>query len=130
MGASDLTGFAPSFRIRQGRIENVPQGELRVDGGRVKAATRVSRADGAGAADPDPEVQETGRAITDADAKMIRSCVIYRDDIIALNKPPGLPVQGGSKLTRHVVGLGPALRYELDEDPRLVHRLDKALRAF
>ena len=57
---------------------------------------------------------------------MIRACVIYRDDhIIALNKPPGLPTQGGSEQTRHVDGLAEALRFGLDEKPRLVHRLDK-----
>jgi len=42
-----------------------------------------------------------------------------------LNKPPGLPSQGGSKQTRHVDGLAEALRFGLDEKPRLVHRLDK-----
>jgi len=64
--------------------------------------------------------------ISDADAKMIRSCVIYKDDhVIALNKPPGLPVQGGSKQTRHVDGLAEALMFDREEKPRLVHRLDK-----
>jgi 23S rRNA-/tRNA-specific pseudouridylate synthase len=39
---------------------------------------------------------------------MIQSCVLYRDEhIIALNKPPGLPVQGGSKQHRHVDGPHP-----------------------
>ncbi|MEP5091357.1 MAG: RluA family pseudouridine synthase, partial [Paracoccaceae bacterium] len=65
-------------------------------------------------------------SISDADAKMIRSCVIYRDDhVIALNKPHGLAVQGGSKQARHVDGLAAALMFDLDEKPRLVHRLDK-----
>ena len=57
---------------------------------------------------------------------MIRDCVIYRDDhVIAINKPAGLPTQGGSKQTRHVDGLAEALKFGLDEKPRLVHRLDK-----
>ncbi|MBT8423509.1 MAG: RluA family pseudouridine synthase, partial [Silicimonas sp.] len=47
------------------------------------------------------------------------------DHIIALNKPPGLPTQGGSKQTRHVDGLAEVLRFGFDEKPRLVHRLDK-----
>jgi len=116
--------------LRQGRIEKMcRKGELRVDGGRVKASTRVEAGQMIRVPPiPDPALEGKPDApeITDADAKMIRGCVIYRDDhIIALNKPPGLPVQGGSKLTRHVDGLGPALRYDLDEDPRLVHRLDK-----
>jgi 23S rRNA pseudouridine955/2504/2580 synthase len=58
---------------------------------------------------------------------MIRSCVIYKDDhVIALNKPPGLAVQGGSgQSDRHVDALSEALMFDLEEKPRLVHRLDK-----
>jgi 23S rRNA pseudouridine955/2504/2580 synthase len=57
---------------------------------------------------------------------MIRAAVIYRDDhVIALNKPPGLPTQGGTGQARHVDGLAEALAFDADEKPRLVHRLDK-----
>ncbi|MCE8470980.1 RluA family pseudouridine synthase, partial [Rhodovulum sulfidophilum] len=64
--------------------------------------------------------------VSEADAEMIRSCVIFRDaHVIALNKPPGLPVQGGSGQARHVDGMGEALRFGYDENPRLVHRLDR-----
>ena len=57
---------------------------------------------------------------------MIRACVIWRDeDVIALNKPPGLAVQGGSGQRRHVDGLAEALRFGRAEKPRLVHRLDR-----
>ena len=57
---------------------------------------------------------------------MIRACVIWRDDdIIALNKPPGLAVQGGSGQRRHVDGLAEALRFDRPDKPRLVHRLDR-----
>ena len=117
-------------QLTQGRIEKMcRKGECRVDGGRVKPATRLEEGQSvrvppvpdavAKPVDPKPRV-------SDKDAEMIRSCVIYRDDhVIALNKPPGLPVQGGSGQTRHVDGLGEALRFGLDENPRLVHRLDK-----
>jgi 23S rRNA pseudouridine955/2504/2580 synthase len=117
--------------VPQGRIEKMcRKGELRVDGGRVKANTRLE----AGQQVRIPPLPEPGEApaaaakprISEADAKMIQSAVIYRDaHIIALNKPPGLPVQGGSKQTRHVDGLAEALRFDKDEPPRLVHRLDK-----
>ena len=57
---------------------------------------------------------------------MIQDAVIYMDDhLIVLNKPAGLPSQGGSKQVRHVDGLAEALKYDRDEKPRLVHRLDK-----
>ncbi|XDA98843.1 RluA family pseudouridine synthase [Sulfitobacter sp. LCG007] len=117
-------------QISQGRIEKMcRKGELRVDGGRVKPATRL--VEGQQVRIPPlpegeaPPPENKGR-ISEADAKLIRSCVIYRDDhVIALNKPPGLPVQGGSGQERHVDGLAEALMFELDEKPRLVHRLDK-----
>ncbi|MEM6304181.1 MAG: RluA family pseudouridine synthase [Pseudomonadota bacterium] len=117
-------------QIPQGRIEKMcRKGEIRVDGGRVKAATRLEPGQQVripplpDAAAPPP----TRAKITEADAKMIRACVIYRDDhVIALNKPPGLAVQGGSgQAERHVDGLGEALMFDLEEKPRLVHRLDK-----
>ena len=44
---------------------------------------------------------------------------------IVINKPPGLAVQGGTKTERHVDGLLDGLRFDSDERPRLVHRLDK-----
>jgi 23S rRNA pseudouridine955/2504/2580 synthase len=117
-------------QIPQGRIEKMcRKGEIRVDGGRVKGSTRLKEGQSVRVpplpdqAAPPP----TQSRISDADARMIRSCVIYRDDhVIALNKPPGLAVQGGSgQSERHVDGLGAALMFDLDEKPRLVHRLDK-----
>ncbi|MBT8415331.1 MAG: RluA family pseudouridine synthase [Boseongicola sp.] len=115
--------------VQQGRIEKMcRKGEIRVDGGRVKAATRLE----AGQTVRIPPLPDTAAPkivrskVSDADAEMIQSCVIWRDEhLIALNKPPGLATQGGSKQTRHVDGLGDALRFGMDEKPRLVHRLDK-----
>ena len=52
--------------------------------------------------------------------------MIHRDDwVIALNKPSGLAVQGGSGTERHVDGMLDGLRFGFEERPRLVHRLDK-----
>ena len=51
--------------------------------------------------------------------------VLYRDDqLIVLNKPHGLPVQGGPGITRHLDGMLDALR-STPARPRLVHRLDR-----
>lgn len=116
--------------VGQGRIEKMcRKGEIRVDGGRVKPSTRISPGQYVRVPPlPDPgEIQERPRdRISEVDAGMIRGSVIYRDDhIIALDKPPGLPVQGGSKQTRHVDGMAEALRFGFAEKPRLVHRLDK-----
>ncbi len=116
--------------VSQGRIEKLcRKGDLRVDGGRVKASTRITPGQSVRVPPlPAPETITAGPKtdISDADAAMIRDCVLYRDDhIIALNKPPGLPVQGGTGHNRHVDSLSEALRFGYDEKPRLVHRLDK-----
>ena len=52
--------------------------------------------------------------------------ILHQDEgLLVIDKPPGLPVQGGSGQTRHVDGLAEALKFGRDEKPRLVHRLDK-----
>ena len=56
----------------------------------------------------------------------MRSLVIYEDDdIIALNKPAGLAVQGGSGVARHIDKMLEAWTSPKGEKPRLVHRLDR-----
>jgi len=112
--------------VPQGRIEKMcRKGEIRVDGGRVKASTRLAEGQSV-RLPPLPDPSDEGSEPSPEDADMIRAAVIWRDDhVLALNKPPGLPSQGGSKQTRHVDGLAEALRFGADEKPRLVHRLDK-----
>ncbi len=52
--------------------------------------------------------------------------VLYRDkNIIVINKPSGLPTQGGSKQTTHLDRLLPLLESDGQDKPKLVHRLDK-----
>lgn len=122
-------------QLTHGHIEKMcRKGEIRLDGGRVKASTRLGEGQSLrlpplpDRSAPDRAVQGRApkRPISDADAEMIRSAVIYRDDhIIALNKPPGLAVQGGSGQSVHVDGLAAALCFGLETAPKLVHRLDK-----
>ena len=59
------------------------------------------------------------------DLKLIRnSLIIENDEILVLNKPQGISVQGGSKISRHIDGLlQPA--FKTLYRPLLVHRLDK-----
>lgn len=118
--------------ITQGQVEKLCRtGQIRVDGGRVKASTRVTPGQevrvpplpkAAPATAPKPEA-----GISEVDARMIQGAVLWKDEhIIALNKPPGLPSQGGSgQGMRHVDGLTPALTFGYKDAPKLVHRLDK-----
>lgn len=120
--------------MTQGQVEKLCRtGQIRVDGGRVKASSRV----GPGMQVRVPPLPKTdapaeGRAapaagISEADAQMIQAAVLWKDEhIIALNKPPGLPSQGGSgQGARHVDGLAEALKFGYKDRPKLVHRLDK-----
>jgi 23S rRNA pseudouridine955/2504/2580 synthase len=101
-------------------------GQIRVDGARAKPDTRLS----AGAqvrVPPLPEPPPAGELarLDPRDAAYARSLVIYEDEeVLALNKPSGLAVQGGTKTVKHVDRLLSAWGEGLDR-PRLVHRLDR-----
>jgi 23S rRNA pseudouridine955/2504/2580 synthase len=70
-----------------------------------------------------PPVWPRGRPKTRA---FLKSITLYEDaDILVLNKPIGLSVQGGSGSARHMDGMLDALRGADGERPRLMHRLDK-----
>jgi len=121
-------------QLTQGRIEKMcRKGELRLDGGRVKASARLAVGQSlrvppipAASAEHQAKAKATISRITDEDAAMIRSCVIYKDDdLIAINKPPGLASQGGTGTTRHVDLLSEALKFDREDKPKLVHRLDR-----
>src|SRR3546814_10470011 len=57
----------------------------------------------------------TAPAVTAQDAAALQAAVLYRDDnVIALDKPAGLAVQGGSGQRRHLDGMLEALRFGAD----------------
>ncbi len=119
--------------LGHGRLEKLLRtGQVRVDGGRVKASTRLEPGqmvrvpplpDDAPKAAP---TQKAAKQKAVQDGAFLRDLVIYRDDdMIALNKPAGLAVQGGSRTEKHIDAMLDALKYDAPERPRLVHRLDK-----
>jgi 23S rRNA pseudouridine955/2504/2580 synthase len=123
----------------------VRTGQVRVDGARAKTSTRLepgmavrvpplSRTGADGPAEQDgPEKNESGpqkppskMGDAKADAAFLKSITLYEDrEVLVLNKPFGLAVQGGSGTTRHVDGMLEALRDRAGQKPRLVHRIDK-----
>ena len=55
-----------------------------------------------------------------------RDWIIYDDaDLLVLNKPAGLAVQGGSKTFIHLDGMLDHFQFDYQARPKLVHRLDK-----
>jgi 23S rRNA pseudouridine955/2504/2580 synthase len=107
----------------------VRKGELRVDGKRAKPNDRLEpgmsvRVPPLRLDQPTERPRNAARDATDSD--FLRSLILYEDaEMMVLNKPFGLAVQGGSGTVRHVDGLLDALTGPDGQKPRLVHRLDK-----
>ena len=108
----------------------IRKGEVRVNGKRTEPKARLK----AGQSVRIPPLQlEAPKPRDDApqaqkDRAFIRSITLYEDDdVLVLNKPMGLAVQGGSGTTHHLDGMLGALRgaHPDAQRPRLVHRLDK-----
>ena len=103
-------------------------GQVRVDGGRAKASTRLEQGQTV-RVPPLPDVAPPPgprHRPSKADRDFLASITLYEDDdLLILNKPSGIAVQGGTKTPHHIdrllegMGDGPETR------PRLVHRLDR-----
>src|SRR5581483_2222417 len=113
--------------LTQGQIGKLARsGQLRVDGARTRPEARLA----AGAQVrvpplPDAPVELRPQALSPEERAFARALVLYEDDeVLALNKPAGLAVQGGTKTHRHIDRLLGAWG-EGVERPRLVHRLDR-----
>jgi len=105
----------------------VRKGELRVDGRRVETRDRLRggqkvRVPPLSLAPP----RQTGQASEAARTRaFLKGIILYEDDdVLVLDKPYGLAVQGGSGTVRHVDGMLEALAGD-GQRARLVHRLDK-----
>ena len=113
--------------MSQGLLEKLcRKGLVRVDGGRTKAASRLAA--GQTIRIP-PEVVSAERPKKSVDYRLadeLKEKIIYQDrDLLVINKPSGLAVQGGTKTERHIDAALPALTFDAEEAPRLVHRLDR-----
>jgi 23S rRNA pseudouridine955/2504/2580 synthase len=105
----------------------IRKGELRVNGKRVDGKDRLEA--GQAVRIPPMKLAAPKPEPTEGDAKtaaFLKSITLYEDaDVLVLNKPMGLAVQGGSGTTRHVDGMLEVMRDASGQRPRLVHRLDK-----
>ena len=101
--------------------------QIKVDGKKVEVSLKLVK----GQEIRIPPMEEKAEIkdksfVSQRDEAFAKSLVIYKDkNIIVLNKPSGLAVQGGTNTTHHVDALLPALKYEKEETPKLVHRIDK-----
>ena len=104
----------------------VRTGQVRIDGKRAKTDTRLMA--GQDIRLP-PAEERTIRLSFDAkpnDKQYLEAITLYDDgEILILNKPYGLPVQGGPNIRRHIDGMLETMRNLKGVRPRLVHRLDR-----
>lgn len=103
-------------------------GQVRVDGGRAKASTRLAKGQTV-RVPPLPDVAPPPgprHQLSKADRDFLASITLYEDDdLLVLNKPSGIAVQGGSKTPHHIDRLLEGLGDGPETRPRLVHRLDR-----
>lgn len=117
-------------QLSHGALEKLlRKGQVRVDGGRVKASRRLETGETVRIPPDVPTGERVSnnapRRLSDNDAEFVRSLVIYEDEaLLVLNKPSGLAVQGGTNTTRHIDGMLSAFGKD-EKRPRLVHRLDR-----
>ncbi len=118
--------------LGHGRLEKLLRtGQIRLDGKRAKArdhvtAGQIVRVPPLGNLDPASAKHRQTPPTSAHEARLIQAAVLHRDDdVIVIDKPHGLAVQGGTNTTRHLDGMLDALTFDAAERPRLVHRLDK-----
>jgi len=107
----------------------IRKGEVRVDGKRTQPKNRLQA--GQSVRIPPlrleaPKPQGRGSEADQNTREFLKSITLYEDaDVLVLNKPMGLAVQGGSGTARHIDGMLEVMRDANGQRPRLVHRLDK-----
>jgi 23S rRNA pseudouridine955/2504/2580 synthase len=108
----------------------VRKGELRVNGKRADSKDRIE--EGQSIRIPPLKLDAPKAApgsLSEAATKTLhalKDMILYEDaDVMVLNKPAGLAVQGGSGITRNVDDMLEVMRDAKGQKPRLVHRLDK-----
>ncbi len=114
--------------LTQGAIEKMCRtGQIRVDGRRAEASTRLLAGQTVRVPPlPQPSSARPTPAAPDPRVRAeLEKLILYQDEqVIALNKPFGLPVQGGPGIVVHLDALVEALARD-GQKPLLVHRLDK-----
>lgn len=116
-------------RLQHSMLEKyLRKGAVRLDGKKAKSSERILAGQMLEYPDfsadiafvkPRPDVSEQ-------DAEFVRSLVMYKDaNVIIINKPFGLPVQGGTKIKKSLDDMLGGLIFDAKERPKLVHRLDR-----
>lgn len=111
-------------------------GQVRVDSKRVEAGHRIEAGQEIRVPriirEPSKTRPETAPSprppmgVSKADRNFVESLILFEDDdVVVLNKPFGIAVQGGTGTKRHLDGLLAGMSDRFGDRPRLVHRLDR-----
>jgi 23S rRNA pseudouridine955/2504/2580 synthase len=107
----------------------VRKGELRVNGKRADSKDRLEEGQSVRIPPLKLDVVKAEASFSEASKKTydaLKDMILFEDDdVMVLNKPAGLAVQGGSGITRHVDQMLEVMRDPKGQRPRLVHRLDR-----
>jgi 23S rRNA pseudouridine955/2504/2580 synthase len=106
----------------------IRKGEVRVNGKRAQPKDRLQQ--GQAIRVPpltiEPPKPRDNASDDQKNRAFLKSITLHEDDdVLVLNKPMGLAVQGGSGTFRHIDGMLGSLSSRDGQRPRLVHRLDK-----
>ncbi|GMR17235.1 MAG: 23S rRNA pseudouridine(955/2504/2580) synthase RluC [Gammaproteobacteria bacterium] len=110
--------------VPKGRLYRIlRRGEVRVNGGRVRAEYKLKAGDEVRV--PPARISVGAAPAPQAAAARIAACILYEDKkLLVIDKPAGTAVHGGSGISHGVIELLRAARPEL-RDLSLVHRLDR-----
>ena len=107
----------------------VRKGELRVNGKRADSKDRIEEGQSIRIPPLKLDAAKVVGSLSEAATKTLQALkdmILFEDaDVMVLNKPAGLAVQGGSGITRNVDDMLEVMRDAKGQKPRLVHRLDK-----
>jgi 23S rRNA pseudouridine955/2504/2580 synthase len=107
----------------------VRKGELRLDGKRADSKDRLKEGQAVRIPPLHLDAPKKSSGLSEAEQKTLAALqemtLFEDDDVLVLNKPAGLAVQGGSGTTQHVDRMLEVMRDSKGQKPRLVHRLDK-----
>ncbi|CCD83755.1 putative ribosomal large subunit pseudouridine synthase RluC-like (23S RNA pseudouridylate synthase) (RNA-uridine isomerase) [Bradyrhizobium sp. ORS 285] len=107
----------------------VRKGELRVNGKRADSKDRLEEGQTVRIPPLKLDAPKVAGVLSEAEQKTLDSLeamTLYEDDdVLVLNKPAGLAVQGGSGMTRHIDQMLEVMRDAKGQKPRLVHRIDR-----
>jgi len=103
----------------------IRKGEVRVNKGRIKQTYKIQAGDSIRVPPLHTTEKSTITTVNDHVRKQLTECILFEDDdLLALNKPPGLAVHAGSNIDQGIIE---SLRIIRSEQPylELVHRLDR-----